>query len=459
MSHLFHPKAPHRLIQRLTAFTLWLGLGFFVAYTVPLVPSPWEVLQSLGTLLAEPETYRVLFISWGRMLAGYLFASVLAVLLAELPPSFEPFIELPIRVLRAVPVAVLALILVFFLPAKSLSLWIPLGVVLPLTYTQAKAARSAVVPGTATYDLPRIYEVSRLRYFRFFYLPQRLPFWRTSMEQSFGLAVKSAIAGELLTLPAVSLGAALYDAKLYMQLDLLLAWTVLVLVFTALWERLLKLFLGYLATRLETGVSNVFTHDAAQLPRISNPLIKVNDLSFSYGPEKLFEALNLTFNSPHVYRLKAPTGQGKSTFLAVLTGLLPPQEGTVEYAPGLKLSMAFQDGRFLPNLSVLNQLRAISPYTKEGLLTILQACGLSSEDSFKSPAALSGGMQRQLGTARALAVPAHGVVLDESFAALDPQSKAVLATYLETELHDKLLIYVTHDDDPALFKDAQVVEL
>lgn len=436
-----------------------MSVGFFLAYTVPLVPSPWEIVQALGSLISDPATYSVLLISWGRILAGYCFATVLAVLLAELPPAFEPFIEIPIRVLRAVPVAVLALILVFFLPPKSLSLWIPLGVVLPLTYTQAKAARTAVIPGTASYDLPRIYDVSFLRYLRFFYLPQRLPYWRTSLEQSFGLAVKSAIAGELLTLPAVSLGAALYDAKLYLDLDLLLAWTVIVLMFTALWERLLNLLLAGLAERLSSGVSGFFSTKVHELPPLENPLIKIEELGFRYGTEELFKNVSMNFDSPNVYRLKAPTGHGKSTFLALLTGLIDPQEGTVERAPGLRMSMAFQDGRFLPNLSVLNQLRAVSPYSVEVMRKILRNCGLSADDATKKPSALSGGMQRQLGTARALAVPAHLVILDEAFAALDPESKTAMAVYVESELQNKLLLYVTHDEEPAIFSNATVIEL
>lgn len=434
-------------------------MGFLLAGTVPLVPSPWEILQALVSLLQDSETYTVLFISWGRLLVGYIFASALAVLLAELPVSFAPFIELPVRVLRAVPVAVLALILVFFLPARSLSLWIPLGVVLPLTYTQARAARAAVLPGTATNDLPKIYPVSKLRYFRFFYLPQRLPYWRTAMEQSFGLAVKSAIAGELLTLPPVSLGAAIYDAKLYLELDLLLAWTVLVLLFTALWERLLNILLGHLTIGLRQGVSSWFSAPAEQLPVLENPILEMKNLGFSYGTESLFHDVTISFVSPGIYRLKAPTGQGKSTFLAVLIGLLEPQEGRVHRADGLRLSMAFQDGRFLPGLSVLNQLRAISSHSAEELRELLQACGLSGADSSKTPETLSGGMQRQLGVARAMSVPAHLLVLDESFVALDPRSKAALSAYIASQTHDKLLIYVTHDEGPELFRDSIVIEL
>ena len=90
---------------------------------------------------------------------------------------------------------------------------------------------------------------------------------------------------------------------------------------------------------------------------------------------------------------------------------------------------------------------------------ILRNCGLSADDATKKPSALSGGMQRQLGTARALAVPAHLVILDEAFAALDPESKTAMAVYVESELQNKLLLYVTHDEEPAIFSNATVIEL
>lgn len=449
-------QAKDSLGKRFVAAILWLILGFLLSRTVAFIPSPGEVLSALIRLLGSRSNYVLLLKSWGRVIVGYVFATALAIILAELPAMFDAFFDVPIRILRAVPVAVLALILVFFLPAGSLSLWIPLAVVLPLSYTQAREAKER--EGASTRDLPRIYPVGIRRYLRFYYFPQRLPYWRVAMEQSFGLAVKSAIAGELLTLPTPSLGAAIYDAKLYLALDTMLAWTVIVLLFTALWEAMLTGGLYKLQELLRRGVSDRFV-ESRKLSQLHNPLIQVKDLSFRYGTEQLLENVSFDLLREGRYRLVAPTGQGKSTLLTLLTGLMEPQKGSIAYDEDLQLSIAFQDGRFLPELSVMNQLRAVSPLDLDRLSVLLDACGLHAEDYNKHPGELSGGMQKQLGVARALAVPSHVLILDESFTELDPESKESLIRLVDQESHDKLLVYVTHDEDFPSFAGTVRIEI
>ena len=334
----------------------------------------------------------------------------------------------------------MALILVFFLAPQSLSLWIPLAVVLPLVYSQARAGKLTVPEETR--ELLQIYPVGFWQYLRFFYFPQRIPYWQVALEQSFGLAMKSMVAAEVLTLPDHSLGAAVYDAKLYLNLDILLAWAIVILVLAALGEWVLKKLLHLWSKHLEQSVGDAFAKDVS-LAKVHNPLITLRHLDFSYGTEKIIDDLNYTFESPKTYQIQGVTGRGKTTLLKIILGILEPSAGSIQKPADLSLSVVQQDDVFLPGLSVINQLRAVSPHRLQDLNLILKKCGL--DDPQALPSMLSGGMKRQLALARALAVPSHGLILDEAFTGMDPGLKQKIITLIEEETKDKLLIFVSHE--------------
>ncbi len=58
-------------------------------------------------------------------------------------------------------------------------------------------------------------------------------------------------------------------------------------------------------------------------------MITVSEVSMNYGPQVLFENVNVTFNAGERYGLTGPNGAGKSTFMKILSGDLEPMRGYV----------------------------------------------------------------------------------------------------------------------------------
>src|SRR5207247_1635494 len=58
-------------------------------------------------------------------------------------------------------------------------------------------------------------------------------------------------------------------------------------------------------------------------------MISVHGVSMRFGSKVLFDDVTTTFSSGRRYGLTGPNGAGKSTFMKLLTGELPPQQGTV----------------------------------------------------------------------------------------------------------------------------------
>lgn len=72
-------------------------------------------------------------------------------------------------------------------------------------------------------------------------------------------------------------------------------------------------------------------------------MISVNNVGLRYGAQKLFEEVNMVFNSGNCYGVIGANGAGKSTFLRILSGDLEPNTGEVFVSPNSRMSVLKQD--------------------------------------------------------------------------------------------------------------------
>ena len=197
-------------------------------------------------------------------------------------------------------------------------------------------------------------------------------------------------------------------------------------------------------------------------------LIEVNDLHFSYGPLKVLKGINLTIPQGKIVGIMGPSGCGKSTLLRHFGGQLRPLRGSVKfmgqvvhqldndelYKMRLKMGMMFQVSGLFTDLSVYDNLafplRENTDLPEEVIhdlvLMKLHAVGLRNARNLM-PGELSGGMERRVALARAIATDPALVVYDEPFAGLDPISLSTIANLIR-KLNDALgltSVVVTYD--------------
>src|SRR3954454_25313223 len=72
-------------------------------------------------------------------------------------------------------------------------------------------------------------------------------------------------------------------------------------------------------------------------------MISTEKVSLSYGSQRLFEDVTVKFVPGNCYGLIGANGAGKSTFLKILAGQIPPDSGTVSITPGERLAFLRQD--------------------------------------------------------------------------------------------------------------------
>lgn len=221
----------------------WQGGSMALAAAYPsgglLLASPVRAGLRLLELLPEPLFWRAVGNSSLRILGGFLLSGALAVGLAALAagrPWLQDLLVPPVAVVKAVPVASFIILALVWLDSRSLSLFISALVVFPPVYLNVLEGIRRT--DSRLLELAQVYRIPLRRRLWGIYVLQALPYFRSASSLALGLCWKAGVAAEVIGLPAGTVGERLYTAKIYLQTPDLFAWTTVVLVLAALFEKL-----------------------------------------------------------------------------------------------------------------------------------------------------------------------------------------------------------------------------
>jgi NitT/TauT family transport system ATP-binding protein len=204
-------------------------------------------------------------------------------------------------------------------------------------------------------------------------------------------------------------------------------------------------------------------------------LIDLAGVALLYGGDAgtlAVEDCSLAVGKGEFAALVGPSGCGKSSLLKIVSGLLPPSEGTAKLhgvliqGPQHGIGMAFQNASLLPWRSTLDNVllplevsrdhratfRAKRKEHVERAMRLLETVGLHDFASH-APYALSGGMQQRANLCRALIHEPEILLLDEPFAALDAFTREELWSVLQDLWMQRrfTVLLVTHDLRESVF--------
>lgn len=188
-------------------------------------------------------------------------------------------------------------------------------------------------------------------------------------------------------------------------------------------------------------------------------------ITVQHGPVRALGPLDLRVAPGERWVVTGPAGSGKTTLLKCLAGLRLPTAGTVRWdgadvrtldvverrARQAALGMVFQSDALFDSLTVLDNV--LLPLTRRGVRTAearpraleaLAQVGLA-EAAAKRPEALSGGMRKRAGIARALVARPQVLFADDPFAGLDPDTEAQVASLLLEVSQGKTLVVALPD--------------
>lgn len=197
-------------------------------------------------------------------------------------------------------------------------------------------------------------------------------------------------------------------------------------------------------------------------------MIEVRHLSKSFGEVEVLRDINAQFRKGKVNQVIGKSGSGKSVLAKCIVGLLVPTQGEVLYSGESfqqmdkerkkllrqEIGMLFQSSALFDSLTVMENvlfpLRMFATMSESEMRDRAAFClkrvNIEGANS-KFPAEISGGMQKRVGIARAIAMNPKYLFVDEPNSGLDPQTSIVIDNLIQeiTEEYNTTTIVITHD--------------
>jgi ABC-2 type transport system ATP-binding protein len=193
--------------------------------------------------------------------------------------------------------------------------------------------------------------------------------------------------------------------------------------------------------------------------RRSGPIVRVEDVSKSFGEVLALDSVSLEFERGIVYGLLGPNGAGKTTLIRLLTTLLRPDSGRVEVAgvdvvadPATARTRIGLAGQFAAvddyltgreNVEIVGRLYNLStPEARSRAADLLERINLT-DAADRMVRTYSGGMRRRLDLAASLIGRPEVLFLDEPTTGIDPRSRLELWQVIEDLVHAGTTVLLT----------------
>ena len=476
-------------------FIIWQVIAVRIDNSI-FLPSPIETVQSLQQLFLSKTFFLSVSVTLGNIVKGFLlgvlFGSIFAVI-ASVSEFLETFITFPMRIIKATPVASFTILALFWLDSSNLSILVSFFMVLPILYTNVLTGMKET--NLKLLEMAKVFQIRWYYKVGYIYIPEVLPYLFSACSVAIGLAWKSGIAAEIIGITKNSIGNHLYQAKLYLEMPELFAWSFVIIIISIASEHIVLGLIHLLEQSIYGIEKNNFQEEKEQIKSAiedeknsgvffvqenknfdDNQIklrevytldkeqmvntITLKDITKSYGENLVLDKVSFIVSSNQPIALMGKSGIGKTTLFRIILGLEPIDAGIIQKEKQLeRSSVVFQENRLLEQLTVEKNLKIVCRTKKqrEKIEELLSCLGLKGCVKQKVNT-LSGGMKRRVAIARAILFDAPVFLLDEPFQGLDIKTKQQVMQLVKQTMKGKIVLLITHEKEEALFLGCDIVD-
>ena len=234
---IFRNTILRKILVILFWLALWQGIAMLVSKPV-LFASPVQTVKALLAQLPKRSFWQSAISSLLRIAAGFFLAFLLGLLIGAAAWRWAPLRSLLsplLTFMKSVPVASFVILTLVWFGSEWLVIIVSAIIVFPLIYFAMLNGLAAADRGLL--EMARVFRIHPVRTALHIYRPAVMPYLLGACHSALGMSWKAGIAAEVIGTPLHSIGAQLYDAKLYMNTAELFAWTAVVIFLSLLFEK------------------------------------------------------------------------------------------------------------------------------------------------------------------------------------------------------------------------------
>ena len=230
---------PVKFWQRAAALAAWIVVWQLAAVSLGhgglFLATQIQTLQALAQLAPTAGFWQRIVFSALRILAGFLLAVVGGLVLGALGARWRwvrIFIEPAMQLIRAMPVASFVILALLWVRSANLSVVVSFTHVLPVVYAGVQGGIADT--DSQLLEMAHVYRLPLITRLRYIWLPGIFPSFCESCIAAMGMCWKSGVSAEVIGLPDHSVGDALYRAKITLSTPDVFAWTLVIVLLSAL---------------------------------------------------------------------------------------------------------------------------------------------------------------------------------------------------------------------------------
>ncbi len=246
-------KVVYSVVVALFWLLVWQGASMLVGLDM-LLPSPVQVLSALVSLVCRATFWLALLNTVLRVVFGFAVGFVAGTAFAVVAFRFEWFARFTspiIYIIKSTPVASFIILALCWMGTETVPTFICFLMVLPIVWGNVLAGLMAV--DKSLLEMADVFHFSFSKKLRYVYIPSILPYITSASETALGLSWKAGIAAEVICRTKPSIGNDIYESKFYLEIAEMFAFTVVVVLLSVLFDKVLKLLSSALTSKIYAG--------------------------------------------------------------------------------------------------------------------------------------------------------------------------------------------------------------
>jgi NitT/TauT family transport system ATP-binding protein len=247
----------------------------------------------------------------------------------------------------------------------------------------------------------------------------------------------------------------LYEAKVYLNAKELFAWTAVIILISAAFEKAFMSLLTIAYEKLESlgrwkgSPMDTMPALAIERPSVStrNDIV-IRNLNKAYGAKRVLRDFSAVFPAGLCTCIMGSSGVGKTSLFRILMGLSQADSGSISGIEGLKPAAVFQEDRLCDSFNAVANISFACGKQVAPAVIVAHLTALGLGESLNQPVGeLSGGMRRRVEIIRAVLACEQILFMDEPLKGLDDYNRDIVVRYIREHTEGVTTCMVTHSHE------------